>query len=141
MLAHKPALAFVESPIPMPSVRHCSTEYDSRVNLQVVPTNRLFFRYILLLGMMPLVTEIPLTLAWMKALHVTPASNLIGLAHGFWARYSLENISPEDEEKYGNLYARLVVWTKEWMGPHWELEHGIDYWVGEIRRICRELEP
>ncbi|EIM84398.1 uncharacterized protein STEHIDRAFT_82319 [Stereum hirsutum FP-91666 SS1] len=55
----------------------------------ILPSARAFNAYILLLGSFELASEIPLALAWMRELDVTPTKRTIALALVYWSEISL----------------------------------------------------
>jgi pentatricopeptide repeat protein len=85
---------------------------------QIVPTNRNCFNYIILLGISSRAAEIPLTLAWMRALGISPSRSTLSVALVFWAEVSMQ--APLIEKWSGGAskseYTRLVEWIVDWVG-------------------------
>ncbi|KAF7978194.1 hypothetical protein HWV62_1408 [Athelia sp. TMB] len=84
----------------------------------VVPSDATFQAYILLLGTSSYQHEVPLTLAWMRALQVKPSHRTLCFALIFWAEVSLRGPLFEDwaDRNDRSEYGRLVKWMKEWVG-------------------------
>jgi len=71
----------------------------------------------LLLGAARAAGEIPLVLAWMRALGVVPRTRTLAYALVFWAEVSVG--APLLERLRGGRggeYVRLVRWMEEWVG-------------------------
>ncbi|KDQ55932.1 hypothetical protein JAAARDRAFT_36707 [Jaapia argillacea MUCL 33604] len=81
----------------------------------IIPTTLSFRRYILLLGLHSLSSEIPTTLAWMRALNVLPDKKTLALALAFWGEVSIR--APLlDRWRGREEYEGLVRWVGEWVG-------------------------
>ena len=91
------------------------------------PDDATFRAAVLLLGASRAASEIPQTLAWMRALGVAPKTRTLAYALVFWAEVSigaplLERLrgSPVGSHLVGDggqgEYARLVRWMAEWVG-------------------------
>ncbi|KAL0952462.1 hypothetical protein HGRIS_006730 [Hohenbuehelia grisea] len=84
----------------------------------IVPTDTVCFNYIILLGTSGKHHEIPLVLAWMRALDIRPSRQTLSVALVFWAEVGMQpplieqlTGGPEESE-----YARLVEWMEDWVG-------------------------
>jgi pentatricopeptide repeat protein len=89
---------------------------------EIVPTNETFLRYIQVLGE-HFPSEIPLALAWMRALKIEPRRLTLAMALVFWGEVSfrpplVERWSPQKSE-----YAKLVDWIRDWVPPE-VMPHG-----------------
>lgn len=91
------------------------------------PDNVTFHSAILLLGGIGVAGEIPRTLAWMRALGITPQPRTLAYALVFWAEVSLGAPLLESLRSMAVVshivgdvgqgeYARLVRWMAEWVG-------------------------
>ncbi|TFK36525.1 hypothetical protein BDQ12DRAFT_654227 [Crucibulum laeve] len=84
----------------------------------VVVTDNNCFNYIVLLGLGSRATEIPLTLAWMRALDIQPSGSTLAAALVFWAEVSLQ--APLVEAWSGGAqkseFIKLADWVREWVG-------------------------
>jgi hypothetical protein len=104
----------------------------------IVVTNSNCFNYITLLGVGGRAGEIPLVLAWMKALGIQPSDSTIAVALVFWAEVTVQ--APLVEKWSGgpekNQYARFVEWLREWVGerrlPHWRT---LQKWQGIVNKM------
>ncbi|KAF8968810.1 hypothetical protein BDZ97DRAFT_1654536 [Flammula alnicola] len=102
---------------------------------QIVVTNANCFNYITLLGVSGRAGEIPLVLAWMRALGLQPSESTLAVALVFWSEVSVQ--APLVERWTGgpekNEYAKLVDWIREWVGekrlPH---ERTLQKWRGIV---------
>ena len=83
---------------------------------QIYPTNATFLAYIQLLGFQSLATEIPLALAWMRALDIKPSRHTLSVALVFWAEVSLHGPLIEKLVGERSEYLNLVRWIREWVG-------------------------
>ncbi|OJA13969.1 hypothetical protein AZE42_03607 [Rhizopogon vesiculosus] len=86
----------------------------------IVPTDQSFAAYIQLLGLTARPSEIPLALAWMRALQIQPSRKTLSIALVFWAEVSLRGPLFEEwadrRNKGESEYGRLVRWMVEWVG-------------------------
>ena len=104
----------------------------------IVVTNSNCFNYITLLGVGGRAGEIPLVLAWMKALRIQPSDSTIAVALVFWAEVTVQ--APLVEKWSGgpekNQYAKLVEWLRAWVGdkrlPHWRT---LQKWQGIVNKM------
>ena len=86
------------------------------------PDDATFRAAILLLGTARCASQIPQTLAWMRALGVVPHVRTLAYALVFWAEVSigaplLERLrSRRRKSEDGGEYVRLVRWMEEWVG-------------------------
>lgn len=109
---------------------------------QIVVTNANCFNYITLLGLSNAssshVGEIPLVLAWMRALSIQPSNSTLAVALMLWYEVSVQ--APLVEKLSGGPergeYARLVEWVRGWVGdyrvPDAQL---LAKWGGIIRKM------
>ena len=83
-----------------------------------IPTDAAFCQYILLLGTSSYQHEIPLVLAWMRALHVHPRRRTLCFSLIFWAEVSLRGPLFESwaEKNERSEYIRLHRWIASWVG-------------------------
>jgi hypothetical protein len=84
------------------------------------PDDATFLAAVLLLGTARCASQIPLTLAWMRALEIKPRKRTLAYALVFWAEVSigaplLEGLRLRGGNE-GGEYARLVRWMGEWVG-------------------------
>jgi pentatricopeptide repeat protein len=84
----------------------------------IVPSESAFCAYILLLGTSSYQHEIPLVLAWMRALRVHPRRRTLCFALIFWAEVSLRGPIFEEwaEKNERSEYGRLWRWIRDWVG-------------------------
>ncbi|KAI9508051.1 hypothetical protein F5148DRAFT_1284463 [Russula earlei] len=81
------------------------------------PDDATFRAAVLLLGAARAASEIPQTLAWMRALGIAPRTRTLAYALVFWAEVSVG--APLLERLRGGRsveYLRLVRWMQEWVG-------------------------
>ncbi|KAF7977556.1 hypothetical protein HWV62_3350 [Athelia sp. TMB] len=129
LYAEAPHLAFTKSPIPVPFCNPLE-----RNLLENVPTTRAFrlslpkiwTQFIRLLGRSHLSAEVPLVLAWMRALRVSPDPDTLGTAHGL----VLQSMGPQ-------AYGALTKWTQDWQGPDWKLKYGIEHWMFQTGMLMK----
>ncbi|KAI0062594.1 hypothetical protein BV25DRAFT_648856 [Artomyces pyxidatus] len=82
---------------------------------EIFPTDATFRAYIVLLGCQRHAGEIPLAIAWMRALEVRPDVPTLALALVFWAEVSVG--APLVESWGGRSeYGRLREWIMDWVG-------------------------
>lgn len=84
----------------------------------IVITNEVCMRYLYLLLTMGRTAEVPLLLAWMRKLEITPSPELLAMALVLWSEVSVQ--APLIEAWSGgeerNEYTRLVDWVADWVG-------------------------
>jgi hypothetical protein len=88
------------------------------------PDDATFRAAVLLLGTSRCASQIPQTLAWMRALEVTPRVRTLAYALVFWAEVSigaplLERLRSFRDRRWGDdggEYVRLVRWMEDWVG-------------------------
>jgi hypothetical protein len=85
------------------------------------PDDATFRAAVLLLGTARCASQIPQTLAWMRALGVVPRVRTLAYALVFWAEVSigaplLERLRSRRRREDGGEYVRLVRWMEEWVG-------------------------
>lgn len=83
---------------------------------QVMPNDVLFRAYIDLLGIEDRKREIPLALAWMRHLAITPSVNTLATALVYWAELKISAPLVEHYMSEQSPYRRLVTWVEEWVG-------------------------
>ena len=89
--------------------------YPLRAYPKITPTKTTFHNQIYLLGMCGQASQIPMVLAWMKELGVTPFEKTIAMALVFWAEVSLR--APLFEQFGGEgEYPKLLRWLEGWVG-------------------------
>jgi len=86
--------------------------------LSFAPDDATFLAAVLLLGMARCSSQIPQTLAWMRALDIKPLMRTLAYALVFWAEVSigsplLEGLRGRHED---GEYVRFVRWMEEWVG-------------------------
>ena len=132
----------------LPSLGRVKSEFISPPDLlapdgrshypQIVPNNSNCFNYITLLGVSSRAAEIPLTLAWMRALGIYPSRSTLSVALVFWAEISMQ--APLIEKWSGGSanseYAKLVEWIIDWVGEQ-GFPKGTHYgkWVRIIEKM------
>lgn len=89
----------------------------------IIPSEGTFYEYILLLGTSSYQHEIPLVLAWMRALDIQPRSRTLAVSLIFWAEVSLRGPLFEDwaSRRDRSEYGKLKMWMHDWVGdgvPH-----------------------
>lgn len=105
----------------------------------IVPSEATFRSYILLLGTTSYQHEIPLVLAYMRALNIHPRRQTICFALIFWAEVSLRGPLFEDwaERRGKSEYGKLYEWIVEWVG-----EAPKDYMMAfYMRVVARARDP
>ena len=85
--------------------------------LSFAPDELTFHAAVLLLGIARCASQIPQTLAWMRALGIKPRKRTLAYSLVFWAEVSigaplLERFRLHEDGEY----ARLVRWMEEWVG-------------------------
>jgi hypothetical protein len=88
------------------------------------PDDATFRAAVLLLGTSRCASQIPQTLAWMRALGVPPRVRTLAYALVFWAEVSigaplLERLRSFRDRRWGDdggEYVRLVRWMEDWVG-------------------------
>jgi hypothetical protein len=84
------------------------------------PDDATFRSSVLLLGTARCARQIPLILAWMRALGITPRTRTLAYALLFWAEVSIGSPLLERLQRWrredGGEYVRLVRWMEEWVG-------------------------
>ena len=88
--------------------------------LSFAPDDATFLAAVLLLGTARCASQIPQTLAWMRALDIKPRKRTLAYALVYWAEVSigaplLEGLRLRGGSEDGE-YARLVRWMAEWVG-------------------------
>jgi hypothetical protein len=103
----------------------------------VVPSEAAFSAYILVLGTSDYQHEIPLVLAWMRALRIHPRRRTLCFALIFWAEVSLRGPMFEDwAEKNGRSeYGRLHRWITDWVG---EMNVPQDYMIAHFLKVVAQ---
>ncbi|EPQ55890.1 hypothetical protein GLOTRDRAFT_121282 [Gloeophyllum trabeum ATCC 11539] len=82
---------------------------------QILPTDATFRAYIVLCGAHAHAGDIPLALAWMRALAIPPRKATLALALAYWGEVSMN--APLVERVTGqNEYRRLWAWMGGWVG-------------------------
>ncbi|KAH7882681.1 hypothetical protein F5I97DRAFT_1983970 [Phlebopus sp. FC_14] len=121
-LAKSVALPFTRKEVDARGGGEGGVEGDSAVRVEglpsVVPSESTFSVYIQLLGLSSRADEIPLALAWMRYLNITPSLKTLSIALVFWAEVSLRGPMFEEwAEKHGRSeYQKLERWIGEWVG-------------------------
>lgn len=108
----------------------------------IIVTNENCLNCIVLLGLTSRAAEIPLMLAWMRALRVRPTGATLALALVFWSEVSVQ--APLIEKWTGGSekseYSRLREWMKEWVGngrvPNERLLGEWHHKVAKLRSTC-----
>lgn len=88
--------------------------------LSFAPDDATFLASVLLLGMARCAGQIPLMLAWMRALDIKPRRSTLAYALVFWAEVTigaplLEGLRLRGRHEDGE-YVRFVRWMEEWVG-------------------------
>lgn len=90
----------------------------------ILPTNNTCLQYILVLIISSRSNEIPLLLAWMKYLGITPSVSTLALSLAAWSEVSVQAPLLErfqggggtGDLDEGREFVRLIEWIKEWVG-------------------------
>jgi hypothetical protein len=87
----------------------------------VIPFDTTFHAYIFLLGWNELQAEIPLALAWMKALQIQPLHKTLCAALMYFGEVArlpplFEPFELKTKREYGGDYGRLRRWIADWVG-------------------------
>ncbi|KIM90001.1 hypothetical protein PILCRDRAFT_812796 [Piloderma croceum F 1598] len=103
----------------------------------VIPTESAFYAYIFLLGTSSYQHEIPLVLAWMRALRIHPRRRTLCIALIFWAEVSLRGPLFEDwaERNERSEYGKLYRWMLDWVG---EDNVPKDYLIGYFLKVVAQ---
>lgn len=96
-------------PFPLPTSHPALGSYHF-----LVPSARSFHEYIGLLAAHESAAEIPLALAWMRALKIWPTRRTLALALVAFTEVGAP--APIAESRGGGGYGKLVVWIKDWVG-------------------------
>ncbi|KAF8626029.1 hypothetical protein AX15_005119 [Amanita polypyramis BW_CC] len=104
----------------------------------IIPSNRNFQQYLLLLGLNQHAAEIPITLAWMRASRIRPDRATLAIALVFWAEVSVH--APLIESWMGgegkNQFTRLVEWMKDWVGEEkMPKPENVSRWLHLVKRM------
>ncbi|KAG8912207.1 hypothetical protein FRC00_005033 [Tulasnella sp. 408] len=109
---------------------HQHIEFQSTVNPHVIPAppatslyphisldDAIFQAYIRLLGEHNLAAQIPLTLAWMRALRITPSKKTLSLSLVYFREVttSMQPLVYAYGKEGNGEYGRLVQWLKDWV--------------------------
>ncbi|KII90134.1 hypothetical protein PLICRDRAFT_108304 [Plicaturopsis crispa FD-325 SS-3] len=110
---------------------------------EIVLNDQTFFSYISLLGLHSQAAEIPLALAWMRALGVSPAQSTLAMALVFWGEVSLQ--APLIESWAGGRasseYEKLVQWIRDWVGDdRVPKDHHIGHWLRQVKKMRRPMD-
>jgi hypothetical protein len=105
----------------------------------IVPSESTFCAYILLLGTSSYQHEIPLVLAWMRALHIHPRRRTLCFALIFWAEVSLRGPVFEEwaERNERSEYGRLYRWIQGWVGKRNVPE---DYMIAHFLKVVAQAK-
>ncbi|ETW79781.1 hypothetical protein HETIRDRAFT_435112 [Heterobasidion irregulare TC 32-1] len=92
--------------------------YPSVAYSSVDPSERAFVSYIALLVSQSLASDIPLALAWMRALDVHPSRSTIALALVSWREVSASAplLETWSRGSSSSEYTKLVDWVLDWVG-------------------------
>ncbi|TFK48276.1 hypothetical protein OE88DRAFT_1684953 [Heliocybe sulcata] len=82
---------------------------------QIVPNDTTFRAFIILCGSHGKAGDVPLALAWMRALDIKPRRQTLALALAYWGEVSMhaplvERMTGQDE------YRKLCIWMEDWVG-------------------------
>jgi hypothetical protein len=110
----------------------------------IIPSESAFSAYIVLLGTSSYQHEIPLVLAWMRALHIRPRRPTVCFALIFWAEVSLRGpifeawAESNDRSEYGKLHK----WIKDWIGRGlFPQDHLIAHFLKVVARARDTTQP
>ncbi|KAF9468297.1 hypothetical protein BDZ94DRAFT_777866 [Collybia nuda] len=103
----------------------------------IIVSNEVCMRYLYLLEAMSRISEVPLLLAWMRELRITPKQELLAMALVLWSEISVQ--APLIEAWAGgaerNEYTRLVEWLQDWVGRKQMPSEGmLDRWRRIVAR-------
>ena len=102
----------------------------------LIPSARIFREYIVMLGRVLRSSEIPETLAWMKALGILPSRRTLSLSLALWSQVGLESLADDVwggsayqhlsrvnnrpsspvHPRHGGEYDKLLAWLEDWVG-------------------------
>jgi hypothetical protein len=87
----------------------------------IIPFDRTFHAYIFLLGWNELQAEIPLALAWMRALQIEPMYRTLCAALMYFGEVArlpplFESFELRRGQEYGGDYGKLRRWIADWVG-------------------------
>lgn len=87
----------------------------------IIPFDRTFHAYIFLLGWNELQAEIPLALAWMRALQIQPMYRTLCAALMYFGEVArlpplFESFELRKGQEYGGDYGKLRRWIADWVG-------------------------
>lgn len=87
----------------------------------IIPFDRTFHAYIFLLGWNELQAEIPLALAWMRALQIEPMYRTLCAALMYFGEVArlpplFESFELRKGQEYGGDYGKLRRWIADWVG-------------------------
>lgn len=87
----------------------------------IIPFDRTFHAYIFLLGWNELQAEIPLALAWMRALQIEPMHKTLCAALMYFGEVArlppmFESFELQRGQEYGGDYGKLRRWIADWVG-------------------------
>lgn len=87
----------------------------------IVPFDKTFHAYIFLLGWNELQAEIPLALAWMRALEIPPLQSTLCAALMYFGEIArlppmFESFELKRGQEYGGDYGKLRRWIADWVG-------------------------
>lgn len=87
----------------------------------IIPFDKTFHAYIFLLGWNELQAEIPLALAWMRALQIEPLHSTLCAALMYFGEVArlppmFESFELQRGKEYGGDYGKLRRWIADWVG-------------------------
>ncbi|KAG8835272.1 hypothetical protein FRC17_004579, partial [Serendipita sp. 399] len=87
----------------------------------IIPIDKTFHAYIFLLGWNELQAEIPIALAWMRALQITPMHKTLCAALMYFGEVArlpplFESFELRRGSEYGGDYGKLRRWIADWVG-------------------------
>ncbi|KAF8889086.1 hypothetical protein BD779DRAFT_1521882 [Infundibulicybe gibba] len=109
----------------------------------IVVTNANCMQYLLLLSLTERAPEIPLVLAWMRALGIQPSSSTLAVSMALWAEVSVQAPFVEwwmsgsgPGSRRDGEYGKLISWLREWVGEgRIPRERELGKWETVVERI------
>ncbi|KAH9921124.1 uncharacterized protein B0H18DRAFT_1021975, partial [Fomitopsis serialis] len=101
---------------PSPEAQSASAARVALPYPQILLNDVAFRTYIDLLASESQIPQIPLALAWMRALDIKPSKNTLATALLYWAEVGMDAPLFEHFRDGSSQYARLKRWMGEWVG-------------------------
>ncbi|KAL5478811.1 hypothetical protein ACEPAI_2088 [Sanghuangporus weigelae] len=105
---------------------------------QITPNSQSFSSYLLLLGRTHRASQIPLTLAWMRYLHVRPLSRPLAIALALWSEASMRGPLIQAYGARESEFDKLYMWLVDWLGKEGVPSEAAVSWA--FRKLKQERE-